>query len=159
MNESLLLFHTFLCLMLFLVRFVLLVSVKGYCLEYRIWFWGLSLLFFCKYPIHIMLQRCLLPSFHGNCTAIICYRLTFFTTWQEKLGMRAKLLPSCSTVTSELMDYSPPGSSVHGILQARTLEWVAMPSSRGSSWLRDQTLVSDQTGSKALRVVLQTRHC
>ena len=28
------------------------------------------------------------------------------------------------------MDYSPPGSSVHGILQARTLEWVAMPSSR-----------------------------
>ena len=27
------------------------------------------------------------------------------------------------------MDYSPPGSSVHGFLQARTLEWVAMPSS------------------------------
>ena len=31
------------------------------------------------------------------------------------------------------MDCSPPGSSVHGILQARILEWVAMPSSRGSS--------------------------
>ena len=31
------------------------------------------------------------------------------------------------------IDYSPPGSSVHGILQARILEWVAMPSSRGSS--------------------------
>ena len=31
------------------------------------------------------------------------------------------------------MDGSPPGSSVHGILQARILEWVAMPSSRGSS--------------------------
>ena len=31
------------------------------------------------------------------------------------------------------MDCTPPGSSVHGILQARTLEWVAMPSSRGSS--------------------------
>ena len=30
------------------------------------------------------------------------------------------------------MDYSPPGSSVHGILQARILEWVSMPSSRGS---------------------------
>ena len=29
------------------------------------------------------------------------------------------------------MDYSPPGSSVHGILQARILEWVAMPSSVG----------------------------
>ena len=31
------------------------------------------------------------------------------------------------------MDYSLPGSSVHGVLQARILEWVAMPSSRGSS--------------------------
>ena len=37
------------------------------------------------------------------------------------------------------VDSSPPGSSVHGILQARTLEWVAMPSSRGSSRPRDQT--------------------
>ena len=31
------------------------------------------------------------------------------------------------------MDCSPPGSSVHKILQARIVEWVAMPSSRGSS--------------------------
>ena len=37
---------------------------------------------------------------------------------------------SCPTLCS-LMDCNPPGSSVHGILQARTLEWVAMPSSRG----------------------------
>ena len=37
------------------------------------------------------------------------------------------------------MDRSPPGSSIHGILQARILEWVAMPSSRGSSLPRDQT--------------------
>ena len=40
------------------------------------------------------------------------------------------------------MDCSPPGSSVHGILQARMLEWVAMPSSRGSSRPRDRTRVS-----------------
>ena len=40
------------------------------------------------------------------------------------------------------MDCKPHGSSVHGILQARTLEWVAMPFSRGSSWLKDRTLVS-----------------
>ena len=40
------------------------------------------------------------------------------------------------------MDCSPPGSSAHGILQARTLEWVAMPSFRRSFWPRDQTLVS-----------------
>ena len=37
------------------------------------------------------------------------------------------------------MDRSPPGSSVHGILQARILEWVAMPSSRGSSSPKDWT--------------------
>ena len=40
------------------------------------------------------------------------------------------------------MDYSLPGSSVHGILQARILEWVAMPSSRASSQPRDWTHVS-----------------
>ena len=40
------------------------------------------------------------------------------------------------------MDCNPPGSSVHGILQARIMEWVAMPSPRGSSQLRDQTHVS-----------------
>ena len=39
------------------------------------------------------------------------------------------------------MDCSPPGSSVHGILQARILEWVAMSSSRGSSQPRDHTQV------------------
>ena len=39
------------------------------------------------------------------------------------------------------MDCSPPGSSVLGILQARTLEWVTMPSFRGSSPSRDQTWV------------------
>ena len=40
------------------------------------------------------------------------------------------------------MDYSPTGSSVHGILQARMLEWIAMPFSRGSSQPRDRTWVS-----------------
>ena len=40
------------------------------------------------------------------------------------------------------MNYSPPGSSVYGFLQARILEWVAIPFSRGSSWPRDQNGVS-----------------
>ena len=40
------------------------------------------------------------------------------------------------------MDCSPPGSSVHGILQVRILEWVAIPSSKGSSWPRDRTWIS-----------------
>ena len=40
------------------------------------------------------------------------------------------------------MDCSPPGSSVHGILQAGILEWIALLSSRGSSWPRVWTQVS-----------------
>ena len=40
------------------------------------------------------------------------------------------------------MDCSPPGSSVHGISQERIMEWVAMPSSRGSSRPRDRTHIS-----------------
>ena len=48
---------------------------------------------------------------------------------------------SCLTLWDPI-DYSPPGSSVHDILQARTLEWVFMPSSRGSSRPMDRSLVS-----------------
>ena len=44
----------------------------------------------------------------------------------------AKSLQSCLTLCNP-MDCSPPGSSVQGILQARILEWVALPSSRESS--------------------------
>ena len=39
------------------------------------------------------------------------------------------------------MDCRPPGSSVHGVLQARILEWVAISFSRGSSWLREYSQV------------------
>ena len=47
----------------------------------------------------------------------------------------------CPTVCDP-MDCSPPGSSVHGILQAKILEWVAIPFSRGSSQPKDQAHVS-----------------
>ena len=49
---------------------------------------------------------------------------------------RVQLLTLCNP-----MDYSPPASSVPGILQARILEWVAIPFSRESSQTRDQTWV------------------
>ena len=44
---------------------------------------------------------------------------------------------SCSVMSDSLQPCSPPGSSVHGILQARILEWVASSFSRGSSQPRD----------------------
>ena len=65
------------------------------------------------------------PSPLGLCPACLC----------------AKLLQSCLTFCNP-MDCSPSGSSVHGILQARILEWVAMTSSRGSSQPRGWTHVS-----------------
>ena len=57
--------------------------------------------------------------------------------WKVKVKVDQLCLTLCETV-----DYSRPGSSVHGMLQARTLEWVAIPFSRGSSWPRDWTQVS-----------------
>ena len=56
-------------------------------------------------------------------------------------GLCAKSLQLCPTLC-DTMGCSPPGSSVHGILQARNLEWVAMPSSRRSSLPEDRTHVS-----------------
>ena len=48
----------------------------------------------------------------------------------------------CILSLCNLMDCNPPGSSVHGIFQARIVEWVAISFSRGCSWPRDQTYVS-----------------
>ena len=53
----------------------------------------------------------------------------------------AELLQSCLTLCDP-EDSSPPGSSVRGIFQARILEWIDVPSSKGSSQPRDQTWVS-----------------
>ena len=60
------------------------------------------------------------------------------------MDVRVLVAQSCLTLCNP-MDCSPPGSSVHGILQARILDWVAM-SFRGSSQLRDQTQVSRIAG-------------
>ena len=57
------------------------------------------------------------------------------------IAAAARSLQSCLTLCDPI-DSSTPGSAIPGILQARTLEWVAMPSSRGSSRHRDRTLVS-----------------
>ena len=54
----------------------------------------------------------------------------------------AQSLQSCPALC-DLTNHNPPGSSVHGILQARRLEWVAMLSSRGYSRPRDGTRVSN----------------
>ena len=62
------------------------------------------------------------------------------------LKVRVLVTQSCPTLCNPI-DCSPPGSSIHGILQVRILEWISIPSSRGSSQTRDQTLVSCITGT------------
>ena len=59
----------------------------------------------------------------------------------------SEVAQSCPTLCDPV-DCSPPGSSVHGILQARILEWVAISFSRGSSRPRDQTQVSCIAGRR-----------
>ena len=58
--------------------------------------------------------------------------------WYIHMGLSAPLLQLCLTLCNP-MDCSPPGSSVHGILWARILEWVTMLFSKDSSQARDQT--------------------
>ena len=87
-------------------------------------------------------QHAVQPSFHrtfgsyGDVHYCDCDADTSFI-WL----LCAKLFQSCPIFCNPV-DCSPQGSSVHGILQTRILKWVAIPFSRGSSQLRDQTQVS-----------------
>jgi len=66
-----------------------------------------------------------------------------YESWWECL--KVLVAQSCLTFCDP-MDCSPPGSSVHGILQARILEWVAISFSRVSSWPWDRTQISHIAG-------------
>ena len=76
------------------------------------------------------------PS-HGL-SELICKKYQESAQHRVSGGLIAK---SCLTLWDP-MDCSPTSSSVHGNSQARILEWVAIPFSRGSAWPRDQTQVS-----------------
>ena len=71
---------------------------------------------------------------------LILTRLLWVSRSRAVLGC-AELPLSC-LILCNAMDCSPPGSSVHEMLQVRILEWVAISSSRGSSPPRDQTCMS-----------------
>ena len=67
------------------------------------------------------------------------WNLTFY-------GVKVKLFTQSCPILCNPMNYSPSGSSVHGIFQAKTLEPEAVPFSKGSSWPRDRTQVCCITG-------------
>ena len=85
----------------------------------------------CMQHIHLLplIAQNLLRTYRQNVATCVC-------AW-----VLAKSLQSCLTLCDP-MDCCLPSSSVHVILQERILEWVAMPSFRGSSWPRDQTCIS-----------------
>ena len=68
-----------------------------------------------------------------------------------KVKSESEVAQSCLTLR-DLMNYSPSGSSVHRILQARILKWVTIPFSKRSSWLRDQTWVSCIAGNAGIKL-------
>ena len=68
---------------------------------------------------------------------LMVYFLIWIIIWKVKV-----LVTQSSPTLCNPMDCSLPGSSVHGILQARILEWVTIPFSRGSSQPRDHTCIS-----------------
>ena len=75
---------------------------------------------------------------------------------QEQFWLKSESVSHSGMANScDPMDCSPPGSSVHGILQARILEWVAIPFSRGCPWPRNQIpvscIVADSLPSKPRR--------
>ena len=87
---------------------------------------------------YICFPRFLIKNFK-NLETLLWSNVLHTTLWD--VCMHAKLLQSCLTLC-DTMDCSPPGSSVLRIFQVRILEWVAMPSSRGSSWPRNRTCIS-----------------
>ena len=134
----------------------LLLGIYYVCWHKGPWFGGQS-------SAWVLSPQVWMSSLYGSygpralCVWQLCMRMWFKTPRLRKNLTPQKLLQltacnhqcvcaylvaqSCLTLWDP-MDCNLPGSSVHGILQARILEWIAMPSFRGSSWPRDWTLVS-----------------
>ena len=98
-----------------------------------------------SWPLYLELRHivyCLgkffLNFLNGHCDCQEC----FGNSWDVFLRSEVCVCVLLHPTVCDPVDCSPPGSSVHGTLQARILEWVAMPSSRTSSWYRDRTPVS-----------------
>ena len=91
------------------------------------------LLIFSSYPIKFVKTFLCWLSLNPQCLNITGHILAWVPACVRT--------QSCPTLCNP-MNYSPLGSSVHGIFQTRKLEWVAIFYSRASSWPRNWTLVS-----------------
>ena len=89
-------------------------------------------------PVSPTLRKDPLPLSHHSS---LISRKALLTKEKQTVHSQSKVTQLCPTLCDP-MDCSLPGSSVHGIFQARVLEWVAISCSRRSSRPRDQTQVS-----------------
>ena len=101
----------------------------------------------CQAPLSIGFSRqeywsgVPLPSLMSILAHCLLIAVQSYASWKQRpLKVKVLVAQSCPTLCNP-MHCSPPGSSVHGILLARMLEWVALPFSRGSSQPRNWTQV------------------
>ena len=97
----------------------------------------------CQFLLQGNLPRPTIEPASLMASALACGLFTTSTTWRSEV----KWSQSCPTLCDPV-DCSLPDSSVHGILQAKILEWVAISFSRGSSQPRDWTWVSCIAGRR-----------
>ena len=90
-------------------------------------------------PPHVVLRQNLCIKLFCL-VSVPCNAGNYFDTRLLIRKVKVLVAQSCPTLCDP-MDCSPPGSSVHWILQARTLDWVPIPFSRESSQPRDGTWV------------------
>jgi len=94
---------------------------------------------------YIHIYTCICLHIYYIVKHICGYMIHTHTHTYEVKKVKVLVTELCPTLCNP-MDCRPPGSSVYGILQARTLEWVVISFSRGSSWSRDRTQVSCVAG-------------
>ena len=140
-------------------RFSLGVSTVSSALaEILIWIWWNLYTFFlsshgaCIKTDHISGHKTCLSKFKRSMLSAhsgiklklqrtIARKIPKYLEIKQHMCVHVKTLQLCPTLCNP-MDCSLSGSSVHGILQARTLEWVAILSFRGSSWPMDRACIS-----------------
>ena len=103
---------------------------------------------------HFLLQGVFLTQGSNSCLLCLlhCRQMFYPLSHQgsplKDMSIILGTMPACMPThfslvqLCNLIDHSLPGSSVHRIPKARILEWIAVPSSNGSSWPKDQTSIS-----------------
>ena len=118
---------------------------NAFLIQLLLYYWDKLTLFEIElYDCHFLCSTFLMCHWYSFLVYFV-YEISLLEFFCYILCVCVLAAQSCPTLRDP-MHFSPPGSSVHGILQARILEWAAIPFSRGCSWPRDWTLVSCVAG-------------